>query len=221
MKVVLAATNVAELLRRQAVRNGTVTALIDRKQRVTWSELDARVDRLARGIPDLGSVAGHRAAIDMVNSIEFVTVYLAVLRAGLVAVPIDPGATTSEVAQVLADSGSRLCFADATTVATVRKAVRNSAAGRSPGRAGSLSGALRPALIVAGAPTSSDARGYGDVAAAGNEVVSPRDPEALAALLYSRGSNGRLLAAMLSHRACSPTSTRRLEPDPLRCRPPT
>lgn len=153
----------------------------------------------------------------MVNSIEFVTAYLAVLRAGLVAVPIDPGATTSEVAQVLADSGSRLCFADATTVATVRKAVRNSAAGRSPGRAGSLSGALRPALIVAGAPTSSDERGYGDVAAAGNEVVSPRDPEALAALLYSRGSNGRLGAAMLSHRALLTNidQTSRTRPAPM------
>ncbi len=217
MKVVLAATNVAELLRRQAVRNGTATALIDRQQRVTWSELDARVDTLARGIPDLGAIAGYRAAIDMVNSIEFVTSYLAVLRAGLVAVPIDPGATTSEVAHMLADSGSRLCFADATTVATVRKAVRNPAARGRPNRAGSLSGALRPMLIVAGAPTSSDERGYGDVAAAGNEVVSPRDPEALAALLYSRGSNGRLGAAMLSHRALLTNidQTSRTRPAPM------
>lgn len=184
MKVVIAATNVAELLSRQAVRNGTRTALVDGDQRVTWSQLETMVDGLARGLSDIGAVAGHRVAIDMANSIEFVTSYLAVLRGGRVAVPINPTSTTGEVARVLADSGSRVCFADKFTVDTVRGAIAGTAA-----------------LIVAGAATRRGERQYASFAIGGAEVVSPRDAEALAVLLYTSGTSGHPRAAMLSHRA--------------------
>lgn len=165
MKVVIAATNVAELLRRQAARNGAKTALIDGGRRLTWSQLDCMVDELARGLSELGAMAGHRVAIIMVNSIEFVATYLAILRGGRVAVPINPASSPGEVSWMLADSGSRVCFADAATVEVVR------------------------------------ALGYGELTAAGADVMSPRNPEALAVLLYTSGPSGRPRAAMLTHRA--------------------
>ena len=84
---------------------------------LTWRELDDAVDAVARGLARRGLVGGQRVAIDLTNAPEFVVSYLATLRAGMVAVPVNPGSTSGEVSRVLADSGARLCFADATTVA--------------------------------------------------------------------------------------------------------
>ena len=58
----------------------------------------------------------------MGNRIEFVTAYLGVLRAQVVAVPVNPRATSGELARMIADSGSRLVVADAETIETVRAA---------------------------------------------------------------------------------------------------
>ncbi len=207
MKVVLAATNVAELLRRQAVRNETRTALIDGDRRVTWSQLDRMVDELARGLSELGAVAGHRVAICMVNRIEFVVSYLAALRGGRVAVPIHPTSTPGAVARVLADSASRLCFTDAASVEVVRAAVSwRAAAPAGP-----------PTLIVVDAPARTGELRYGDVTAVGAEVMSPRDAEAVGLLLYPCGTHGPR-AAMLSHRAllANIDQASRIRPAPMR-----
>ncbi len=218
MKVVLAATNVAELLRRQAVRNGARTALIDGDRRVTWSQLDGRVDELARGLSELGAVAGDRVAISMVNRIEFVASYLGALRGGRVAVPIHPTSTPGAVARVLADSASRWCFADAASVEVVREA----ASCRTEAPVGSggdrLARTWPPTLIVVDAPVQTGELGYGDVTAVGAEVMSPRDAEAVGLLLYSCGTHGRPRAAMLSHRAllANIDQASRIRPAPMR-----
>ena len=216
MKVVLAATNVAELLRRQAVRNGTTTALIDGSHQVSWADLDSNVDALARGMSELGAVAGHRVAIDMVNSIEFVTAYLAALRAGLVAVPMNPTATVGEAAHVLADSGSRLCFADGATVETIR-AVLTGAVDHRAAPDGDCERPGRPELIVVDAGTVSGERRYDGLAAPRGQVASPRDAETLATLLYPTDATGRPRAAMLSHRAllANVDQVSRIRPAPM------
>ena len=91
---------------------------------VTWGVLEDEVARIATGLGAAGVVAGQRVLIAMGNRIEFVTSYLGVLRAQVVAVPVNPRATTGELARMIADSGSRLVIADAETIATVRDAVR-------------------------------------------------------------------------------------------------
>ena len=60
---------------------------------VTWAELDDEVARVATGLGAAGLVAGHRVLLAMGNRIEFVTAYLGVLRAQVVAVPVNPRAT--------------------------------------------------------------------------------------------------------------------------------
>ena len=193
--------------------------MIHGDQHVTWSQLDGLVDELARGLSQLGAVAGHRVAISMLNRIELVTSYLAALRGGWIAVPINPTSTPTEVAAVLADSGSRVCFADPATIDAVREAVRTSAVGRQPGRdAEPLAGTPLPTVIVVDGQPLSGERGYGDVAAAGADVVSPKDHEALAVLVYAAGTNGRARAAMLSHRAliANIDQAARTRPAPMR-----
>src|SRR5690349_5132362 len=90
---------------------------------VTWGELEDEVARLATGLGAAGLVAGQRVLLVMGNSIEFVTSYLGVLRAQVVAVPVNPRATSGELARMIADSGARVVIADQDTIAAVRSAV--------------------------------------------------------------------------------------------------
>ena len=55
---------------------------------------------------------GYRVILLLANSIDFVTSYLGILRAGLVAVPLNTGLTKPEIATVVTHSGARLAVAD-------------------------------------------------------------------------------------------------------------
>ena len=79
---------------------------------VTWAGLEDDVSRLATGLGAEGVVAGQRVMLALGNRIEFVASYLGVLRAQVVAVPVNPRATVGELARMIADSGSRLVIAD-------------------------------------------------------------------------------------------------------------
>ena len=116
MKIRIPATNVAELLRRRAGQVGDKVALVDGDRRLTWGDLDTLVDAHARGFSATGLVAGHRVALSLRNSVEFVVSYLAVLRAGMIAVPFNPVSTTGEVARMLTGSGARVCVCEPATV---------------------------------------------------------------------------------------------------------
>jgi long-chain acyl-CoA synthetase len=103
--------NFADILRDTAQRHGERPALIDGDRRLTWSEVDQAVDRTAQGFAAAGLVPGYRVLLLVANSIDFVTSYLGILRAGLVAVPLNTGLTKPEIATVAAHSGARLAVA--------------------------------------------------------------------------------------------------------------
>src|SRR6478672_1768415 len=89
---------------------------------LTWAGLEDEVARIATGLGARGIRAGQRVMILVGNRIEFVTSYLGVLRAQVVAVPVNPRATSGELARMIADSGCRLVLADPETIDTVRAA---------------------------------------------------------------------------------------------------
>ena len=196
--------NLAELLAGAAEQRPDQVALVEPAtgRRVTWAELDREVDRVARGLAELGLVAGYRVVLAMTNRIELVTCYLAVLRSRLVAVPVNPRAATGELVRMLADCGGRLVIAGPTTLATVRQAVA--------GLEDALTGAapeLRertpvPRVAVLGAhPLPGETTYDALVAEHSPSITAAGDPESLAVLLYTGGTSGVPRAAMLSHRA--------------------
>jgi long-chain acyl-CoA synthetase len=201
---VTTASNVADLLALAARERPDAVALVEvaSGRRMTWAELDAEADRVARGLSGVGMVAGHRIMLALTNRIEFVATYLGALRARLVVVPVNPRSRTGEAVRMMADSGARVVVADPTTVTTVRAAVA--------GLEDALVGAdeeLRaragvPRVVVVSAPALPGEMRYDDlVSHEGRVPPTPEDPESLAVLLYTSGTSGRPRAAMLTHRA--------------------
>ena len=166
--------NLADVVRRASATSPAKPALVTTDRSLTWGEVDHEVDRVAGGLLASGLRPGDRVAILLPNCIEFAVSYFAVLRAGLVAVPLNTSYTASEVEFQLADSGAGLVVTDA-ALAPV---------------AGSAK------VLLVGSPEwdalAADSSYDGD-AGAGDED--------LAVLLYTSGTTGRPKGAMLSHRA--------------------
>jgi long-chain acyl-CoA synthetase len=86
-------------------------ALITGETVLTWADVDRRVTAAAHRIAALVA-PGERVAIVLANSIEFVVTYFGVLRAGRVAVPLNPGYTADELDFAITDSGAALIVAE-------------------------------------------------------------------------------------------------------------
>ncbi|MFL6106025.1 MAG: class I adenylate-forming enzyme family protein [Marmoricola sp.] len=193
-------TTVADLLAAAARAEPTKIALSEAAtgRTVTWAALDDLADRVAHGLQSAGMIAGYRVMIAVTNRIEFVATYLGVLRARMVAVPINPRSATGEVVRMLVDSGSRVVVADGTTISTVRGAV----AGVTEALASSVNDGVRPRLVSIGTTLEPGERSWDQlVIETGARLPGETDPESLAVLLYTSGTSGRPRAAMLSHRA--------------------
>jgi len=80
--------------------------------KVTYSELDRRVNQAARLLQSLGVGKGDHVALLLMNSIEYVELYFACGRAGAVAVPINLRLAPAEMAYVLGHSDSRVLIGD-------------------------------------------------------------------------------------------------------------
>jgi long-chain acyl-CoA synthetase len=102
----------ADLLRRTAARRADRTALVDDLTRPRYSELDARVTFAALAFVAAGLHPGDRVALQLPTGADFVTLYLGALRAGLIAVPVNPAYPPAEVERLLADSGAALFLDD-------------------------------------------------------------------------------------------------------------
>src|SRR5262245_15525786 len=60
-----------------------------RPRPVTFRELNAECDAVARGLKRAGLAPGDRIAILSLNRVEFVTTFLGAMRAGVVPVPVN------------------------------------------------------------------------------------------------------------------------------------
>ena len=148
-------------------------ALLDKAGEMTFAELDAAVGALASWLRGQRLEAGDRVA-SWLNKTRLACVMpLAVARAGLVHVPINPLLKRAQAAHILADSGAKLFIAGKTRIASLED------------------GDVRNDCVVIQ---------EGDVAMEGDAMpASDADPDKLVAILYTSGSTGRPKGVMLSH----------------------
>lgn len=102
---------VGDLLRAGLDRDSDQVALISAETRWSWRRLDLLSGRLASGLLALGLAPGDRVASSMPNCPALVVFYLACLRAGLVATPLNYRYMAPEIDHALSVSGARALFA--------------------------------------------------------------------------------------------------------------
>ena len=180
-------SNLADLVRRAAGRSPDKPALHFGGATVSWSALDALVDAAAAGLGKLELSTGDRVGQHLGNTLDFVVGYFGVLRAGLVAVPLNPRCTFAELAHALRDSGARALLTTPQAAPAAQE----------------LAGGLEHVLVTGPAGPAGTAS-WDELLQAGAEdgrVESTGGGEDLAVLLYTSGTSGRPKGAMLPHRA--------------------
>jgi fatty-acyl-CoA synthase len=100
-------------LERTVAEHGERDALIVRHQgvRLTYSQLNEQVDRVARALVASGLEPGDRMGIWAPNCAEWVLVQYASAKAGVILVNVNPAYRTSELEYVVNQSGMRLLVA--------------------------------------------------------------------------------------------------------------
>ncbi len=115
--------NVGDSLTRSAAARPARLAVADGPRRWTYAEFNQWVNQLAHGLAARGYRRGDALAVASANSAEFLAVYYACAKLGLVCVPVNLGWRPDEVAYVLDHSGARGLVAESQLVGHVRDAV--------------------------------------------------------------------------------------------------
>ncbi|MCL4798627.1 MAG: AMP-binding protein [Burkholderiales bacterium] len=105
--------SLGEVLRASAARNARHEAIVDGARRITYAELDGRVDRLAHALAARGVRGGDVVAVLSLNGHELLEAYFACARLGAAMCPLNPRSSAEEVAWTLGHAGARLVLAEA------------------------------------------------------------------------------------------------------------
>ncbi|HEX2077199.1 MAG TPA: amino acid adenylation domain-containing protein, partial [Longimicrobium sp.] len=98
----------------EQVRNAPESvAVVHGDERVTYAQLDARAERLARRLRAAGAGPGTRVGVCTMRGIGMAAAWLAVLRTGAAYMPLPPTLPPERLAWMLADAEARLVVADA------------------------------------------------------------------------------------------------------------
>ncbi|MEU4146693.1 amino acid adenylation domain-containing protein, partial [Streptomyces parvulus] len=165
-----------ELFERQAARHPGRTALTFEGTSLSYADLNARANRLARLLTARGIGPDALVALALPRSAELVVALLAVVKSGAAYVPLDPGYPADRLAHALSDSAPAALLTDRAT------------AGRLP--------AHEVPRIVLGEATDP----YPATDLAQSERVRPLDPRDTAYVIYTSGSTGRPKGVAVPHR---------------------
>ncbi|MCG1019972.1 AMP-binding protein, partial [Mycetohabitans sp. B4] len=106
----------------QVARTPDAIALVHEDQTLSYAQLNARANRLAHQLIQLGVVPDARVAICVARSPAMVVGLLAILKAGGAYVPLDPAYPCERLAYILADAAPAIVLADETGHAALGQA---------------------------------------------------------------------------------------------------
>src|SRR5712675_2499472 len=108
-------TNLGDLIRRD--RDLSKVAIIDLggeevPREFSYARLDAMANGVARALIKRGLARGDRVALLSANRAEYLAAYYGIMRAGLVAVPVNFKFPRHTIHFILGDAGAKLVFCD-------------------------------------------------------------------------------------------------------------
>jgi fatty-acyl-CoA synthase len=179
-------------LTKRAFLSGDKEALVDGDRRLTYRELNQRVNRLARSLQTLGLTHGDRCAILAYNCAAFVEVIFATAKLGIILVPLNWRLSPAELAFNFSDSGSDTLIFDFDFAEVVEQLKALTAIKR---------------MIVLGNPAIPNAEVYADMLAR-----QPGDEPTAAQPSRSTGGSGNRPHHHVYRRYHRPTQRSRSEP---------
>ncbi|WP_437299547.1 non-ribosomal peptide synthase/polyketide synthase [Sorangium sp. So ce426] len=162
-----------QLIEEQAGRTPAATAVSCDGDALTYAELNARANRLASKLRELGVGPDVLVGICVERSIEMVIGLLAILKAGGAYLPLDPDYPPERLAYMVSDARPRVVLTQAALL------------GRLPEGDSAVWCLDRDVREI---------EGY-----SGEDLETSTHPENLAYCIYTSGSTGRPKGALLSH----------------------
>ena len=98
-----------------AARMGAKDAVVCGGQRLSFRDLEDSTNRMAHALRAAGVQVGDRVAVYLPNGIEFVRAFIASIKAGALAVPVNLPLSAPEIKHILSDCTPRAIFIDETT----------------------------------------------------------------------------------------------------------
>jgi amino acid adenylation domain-containing protein len=157
-------------------------ALVCRKERVTYAELDARANALANALAEHGVTQGDRVVVFLENSVEAVVSFWAALKANAIAVVVNPQTKADKLAYLLDDCRATAFLSDERLARVFNEPVE---------RSKHVHTVVRDIALFSKGMTN------GRRAAPPKRSVIDVD---LAAIIYTSGSTGEPKGVMLTHR---------------------
>ncbi|MEU8423478.1 amino acid adenylation domain-containing protein [Micromonospora sp. NPDC048835] len=171
----VAPTTVVAEVERQVVATPAAIALVCDGEELSYAELNARANQLARLLVERGAGPETRVALLLPRSVELLVAILAVLKAGAAYLPVDTGYPANRISYLLTDAEPTLVLATSETAA------------------------LAPADALVLTDTTAADLDCADLT--DDDRRTPLRAEHPAYLLYTSGSTGRPKGVLVEHRA--------------------
>ncbi|MER5732122.1 amino acid adenylation domain-containing protein, partial [Streptomyces sp. NPDC002138] len=183
-------TTVVELFEAQVARTPDEVALVFGDVQLTYAELDARANRLARYLIGRGVGPESIVAVVFERTVDLVVGLLGVIKAGAGYLPIDPNYPADRIAYVIADSGA-VCLLSC-------EGMRDRL---SEFEVGNEEQTSVPVVLLDDPVVADELAGFPGGVVAQSERTRALLPEHPMWVIYTSGSTGRPKGVLVEHRA--------------------
>ncbi len=180
--------NLELMLKKTAKQYARKTAIVLDQRRVSYAELDESSNKVANALVKMGVRKGDRAAMLLPNSPDFVSVYFGIIKAGGIAVPLNPRYKIDELVSLFDDCQPKVLVAESSSLEPLIPALS---------RFNSVKH-----VIVQGYRKEGEFLSYEEIMAEGSvqRVEIALEPDDLATISYTGGPSNHPQGVALSHR---------------------